>query len=103
MKKALILQGGWEGHEPQLTASRFAKLLKKHDYESVISDTLDVLDDLELLMQQDLVVACWTMGEIKNEYVDNLCKAVAAGTGLAGCHGGMCDSFRQNVQWQFMT
>ncbi|MDD4850689.1 MAG: ThuA domain-containing protein [Gemmiger sp.] len=103
MKKALILQGGWNGHEPQLTSKRFATLLEKHDYQSVISDTLDVLDDLEMLMQQDLVVACWTMGEIKNEHVDNLCKAVAAGTGLAGCHGGMCDSFRQNVQWQFMT
>lgn len=25
------------------------------------------------------------------------------GVGLAGCHGGMCDSFRNNVDWQFMT
>ena len=23
--------------------------------------------------------------------------------GIAGCHGGMCDSFRINVDWQFMT
>ena len=43
------------------------------------------------------------MGEIKEEYVTNLSKAVARGTGMAGCHGGMCDSFRQSVQWQFMT
>src|SRR5690625_6477291 len=26
-----------------------------------------------------------------------------SGVGLAGCHGGMCDSFRKNVDWQFMT
>jgi len=28
---------------------------------------------------------------------------VAAGTGLAGCHGGMCDAFRWDTEWQFMT
>ena len=27
----------------------------------------------------------------------------AAGCGIAGCHGGMCDAFRQDVEWQFMT
>jgi hypothetical protein len=30
-------------------------------------------------------------------------EAVASGVGLAGVHGGMCDSFRQSVDWQFMT
>ena len=23
--------------------------------------------------------------------------------GIAGCHGGMCDSFREHTEWQFMT
>lgn len=103
MKQAWLLQGGWDGHEPQLTSRRFAGMLERHGYECRICDTLDVLADADALMGLDLVVACWTMGEIKNEYVDNLCRAVAAGTGLAGCHGGMCDAFRQNTQWQFMT
>ena len=58
MKKALILQGGWDGHEPQLTSKRFAGLLEKHGYTCTISDTLDVLDDLEMLMGLDLIVAC---------------------------------------------
>jgi len=43
------------------------------------------------------------MGEIKNEYVVNISKAVGSGVGLAGCHGGMCDAFRNNTEWQFMT
>lgn len=103
MKSALILQGGWDGHQPELTSKRFAALLEKHAYTVRISDTLEILADIELLMKQDLIVACWTMGEIKNEYVENLSKAIAAGTGLAGCHGGMCDSFRENTQWQFIT
>jgi type 1 glutamine amidotransferase len=29
--------------------------------------------------------------------------AVIGGVGLAGCHGGMCDAFRDNTDWQFMS
>lgn len=103
MKKALILQGGWDGHEPQLVSKRFAQLLEKNGYTCTISDTLDVLADAASLMELDLIVPCWTMGTINPRYVVNVSKAVAAGTGLAGCHGGMCDAFRQDTEWQFMT
>ena len=103
MKQALIVQGGWDGHEPQLTSKRFAGILERNGWQVAVSDTLDVMADAEYLRSLDLFVACWTMGEIKEEYVENLSRAAANGTGLAGCHGGMCDSFRQSVQWQFMT
>ncbi|MDF2543258.1 MAG: hypothetical protein K0S47_2976 [Herbinix sp.] len=102
-KKVLILQGGWDGHEPQLTSKRFAGLLEKHGYTCKISDTLEVLGNLEELLELDLIVACWTMGHIDNEYVKNISIAVGKGVGLAGCHGGMCDSFRENTEWQFIT
>jgi uncharacterized protein len=103
MKKVLIFQGGWDGHEPKLTSKRFAALLEKEGYQVKISDNLDCLANVEELMELDLIVACWTMGEINREYTKNIAKAVGAGVGLAGCHGGMCDSFRQDVEWQFMT
>ncbi len=103
MKKAWIVQGGWDGHEPQLTSKRFARLLEKNGYQTEIFDTLDCLADLDKLMQIDLLVACWTMGEIDREYTKNVSKAVGNGVGLAGCHGGMCDSFRQDTEWQFIT
>lgn len=102
-KNVLIIQGGWDGHEPKLTSARFAGLLEKHGYQCTISDTLEVFGDLDYLMGLDLIVACWTMGQIDNEYVKNVSKAVGSGVGLAGCHGGMCDSFRDNTEWQFMT
>ena len=102
-KKALLFRGGWDGHEPQLTSARFAGLLQKHGYETKIVDTLDVFADLEGLLALDLLVACWTMGDIPWEYSVNIAKAIGAGVGLAGCHGGMCDSFRQNTEWQFIT
>ncbi len=103
MKRALIFQGGWDGHEPILVSNRFKGLLEKNGYDVQIHDNLDCLANLEDLMEFDLIVPCWTMGEIKHEYVVNIAKAVGSGVGLAGCHGGMCDSFRQNTEWQFIT
>ena len=103
MKKALIFQGGWDGHEPQLTSKRFAGLLEKNGIAAEIYDTLDCLADYEKLLTYDLIVACWTGGELKWEYSQNVSEAVARGVGLAGCHGGMCDAFRNDTNWQFMT
>lgn len=102
-KKVLIFEGGWDGHEPKLTSRRFARLMEKHGYTVEITDTQEPLGDLDKLMGLDLIVACWTMGEIKREYSQNVAKAVGAGVGLAGCHGGMCDAFRNDTEWQFMT
>ena len=103
MRKVLIFQGGWDGHEPQLTSKRFARLMEEEGYQAEISDTLDCLKDTEKLMEYHLLVACWTMGNIPWECSRSIAKAVGAGVGLAGCHGGMCDSFRQDTEWQFMT
>jgi len=102
-KKVLIFQGGWDGHEPGKTSARFARMLEKHGYHCEITDTLDTLGDAGMLKELDLIVACWTMDEINHDYVENISKAVGSGVGLAGCHGGMCDSFRQDTEWQFIT
>jgi len=103
MKKALIFQGGWDGHEPILVSKRFASILEKEGFEAPIYDNLECLEDVEALKQLDLIVACWTMGHIEWKYTENIANAVASGVGLAGCHGGMCDSFRNDTQWQFIT
>lgn len=103
MKKALIVWGGWDGHEPEQVASIFAGLLKEAQFEVEVSDTLEAYNDAEKLLGLDLIVPVWTMGEISKEQAANVSAAVQQGTGLAGCHGGMCDSFRNNVDWQFMT
>ena len=58
---------------------------------------------MEALGAYDLIVPVWTMSELSRERASNVSEAVARGAGLAGCHGGMCDAFRDNVLWQFMT
>lgn len=103
MRKALIVWGGWLGHEPEQVAAIFADVLRAENFEVEVSDTLDSFLDVEKLKQLHLIVPIWTMGEITNEQANPVFEAVANGVGLAGCHGGMCDSFRQNVQWQFVT
>ncbi len=104
MKKAWIIWGGWNGHEPQLVASRFARILRDNDYEVEIFDDLSALENREALNEIDLLVPVWTMGTITREQSQAAAEAVGKyGVGIAGCHGGMCDSFRQDVEWQFMT
>ncbi len=103
MRKALIFEGGWDGHEPKLVSKRFGALLEKNGFLVRIESDHACLSDLDALMALDLIVPCWTMGTIERQHSQNVAKAVGAGVGLAGCHGGMCDSFRQDTEWQFMT
>jgi uncharacterized protein len=101
-KKALIVWGGWDGHQPKEVAAVFERELIKHGFSVIVSDTLDayVTTDLKSL---DLIVPVWTMGQITGEQEKPLLEAVKSGVGIAGCHGGMCDSFRSNTEYQFMT
>lgn len=102
-KRALILAGGWEGHEPFQCAELFAGLLRRDGMEVRVSDTLDSLLDAADLAATDLIVPVYTMGTISPEQEAALLAAVEAGTGLGGWHGGMCDAFRDNPAYQFMT
>jgi type 1 glutamine amidotransferase len=102
-KQALIVRGGWDGHQPVQVSELFCSILTEAGFQVEISETLDAFLDVEMLKSLDLIIPVWTMGQITNEQVEPVLKAVASGVGLAGCHGGMCDAFRESVQWQFMT
>ncbi|MFI3229242.1 MAG: ThuA domain-containing protein [Bacillota bacterium] len=103
--KAIILQGGWQGHDPKPISQRFKKLLESEGF------SVDVYDNLAKFAKVDLsgyalIVPLWTMAEhkkINSKVVNNVTKAVFAGAGIASCHGGIIDAFRQNTNWQFMT
>lgn len=103
MKKALIVWGGWDGHQPKEVAEIFRDILVEEDFQVEVSDTLEAFADAEKLQDLDLIVPAWTMGRIDQKLINNVSAAVQSGVGLAGCHGGMCDAFRENVDWQFMT
>ena len=103
MKKALIVWGGWDGHEPEKVAERFRKTLVNENFEVEVSDSMTSFEDKEKLMGLDLIIPVVTGGKITGEQMGPISEAVASGVGMAGCHGGMCDAFRESTEWQFLT
>ncbi|MBN1673356.1 MAG: ThuA domain-containing protein [Kiritimatiellae bacterium] len=102
MRKALIVRGGWTGHQPVEVSELLRDILQAEDFDVEISDTLDAFLDVDKLRALDLMIPIWTMGKITKEQVGPVTQAAADGVGIAGCHGGMCDAFRDSVQWQFI-
>ncbi len=103
-KSALIVWGGWDGHEPEKVARLFEQILLGEGFEVEVSNTLDTFADSEKVFRQSLLVPIYTMSEITGPQRDPIFAAVRDhGIGIAGCHGGMCDSFRTDTEWQFMT
>jgi uncharacterized protein len=103
MKSALVIWGGWDGHQPKATVDRFVPFLKEQGYQVAVSDTLSSLDDPAALLSLSLIVPCWTMGELKGDQEKHLLDAVRNGVGIAGWHGGMGDAFRSQTDYQFMV
>ena len=103
MKSALMVWGGWDGHEPKQCVDVFAPFLSAQGYDVRISDSMDVYLEADYLAALSLVVPVWTMGSITGEQERGLLEAIKNGLGIAGWHGGMGDSFRQNTEYQFMV
>ncbi len=102
MKDALIVWGGWEGHTPEQGANVVAAMLRENDFTVRIENTTAIFAD-PALKDLDLIVPIFTRSTIEPEEVANLCAAVESGVGLGGYHGTMCDAFRDEVEYQFMT
>lgn len=103
MKKALVVWGGWEGHEPRQVSEIVAAELGKVGFEVRVENSLDPYGDVESLKGYDLVFQSVTMSKIEKEQLKGLLEAVRSGVGFAGLHGGACDSFRNECDYQFMT
>jgi len=101
-KSALLVWGGWEGHTPEASADIVKNLLLPHGFDVVVESTTEAFADPKL-KAFDLIVPIVTMSIIEQEELSNLIDVVRAGTGLAGFHGTMCDSFRNEPRYQFMT
>jgi type 1 glutamine amidotransferase len=100
-KRALIVWGGWAGHEPEQGAQIVAEMLREADFEVSIETSTAAFADAAL-HNLDLIVPIYTMATIAREELGALCRAIAGGVGLGGYHGGMCDAFRQAPEYQFM-
>lgn len=103
MKQALIVQGGWEGHEPRQVSQVLAQALTDNGFQVEVSNTLDTFRDQEAMQKLSLIVPVWTMGSIEPDQLQPLLNAVREGAGLAGVHGGMGDAFRDQTEFHYMV
>lgn len=102
-KNVLIVYGGWNGHQPEYFANKISDWLKTQNANVFISDSTSIYTNGKLMNKLDLIIQHITMSEITDDQLNGLIKAVANGTGLAGCHGGLADSFRDNTEYQYMV
>ena len=81
----------------------FAPWLAEQGFDVEISDTLDAYLDAGKMKGLSLVVQVVTMSRITPQQEKGLLDAVKSGVGLAGWHGGLSDSFRNNTEYEFMV
>ena len=99
MPNALILYGGWLGHQPErFVALAKDRLLNGCDVET--TSDLTVLESSDL-NHRDLILPIWTQGELTCEQERGLLRAIEDGTGLVGFHG-TADAFRGNPAFHFL-
>lgn len=102
-KTALIVRGGWDGHQPVETTDSFLPFLRDNGYDVRVEDSPAVYADAEYLRAVDVIIQCTTMSSIEPEQVRGLADAVRRGTGLAGWHGGIVDAYRASSEYLQLT
>jgi uncharacterized protein len=108
-RRALVVRGGWEGHHPVEATDMFLPFLEGAGFEVRVEDSNEIYADRAVMDATDLVLQSVTMSEISRDALNGLRSAVERGTGLAGWHGGIADSYRgssdylQLIGGQFAT
>ncbi len=102
-ERALVLWGGYPGHQPKEAVERFVPFLADAGFEVIVEDSLDVYADASVMSSLAVILQNWTTGDLTAGQFSGLSAAVRSGTGLVGWHGGLCDAFRHMPAYQFMT
>lgn len=100
MKRALVVWGGLELHEPEAGAKIVAGMLGAEGFEVTVTPDYQALGSAG---DYDLVVPQITGGELDRETTIRLCAGIEAGTGLAGFHHGLATTFPGNAHFRFMA
>ena len=102
MKRALVVWGGPEFHEPEKGAHVVRQLLEEDGFTVTVTDDYQALG-AEGVGTYDLIVPQITGGELDRDTTIRFCAAVEAGTGLAGFHHGFATTFPGNARFRFMA
>jgi type 1 glutamine amidotransferase len=100
--RALMVRGGWDGHEPVACTELFRGFLRDNGFTVTTADTLDVYADPAAMAATDLIIQCWTGGRFTAEQENGLVDRVRAGAAFAGWHGGVLAVGHEASRYQFM-
>lgn len=103
-RKILFAFGGWSGHSPKKFKDFLVPWLEAQGANVEVTDQQSSYENTSLMQNVDLVIQCITMSTLTSEQESGLLSAIREnGTGMAGWHGGMGDSFRSNPAYQYMV
>lgn len=98
-RRALVVRGGWEGHDPVGATDLFLPFLARSGFDVQVEESNEIYADETVMTQIDLIVQSVTMSEISADAFTGLRTAVENGAGFAGWHGGIADSYRNNSDY----
>src|SRR5580765_4106738 len=98
-RRCAVVRGGWDGHQPVETTDLFIGFLQANGFAVDVHDSPVAYADAAYLADVDLIVQCVTMSTITPDECAGLRAAVETGTGFAGWHGGIVDSFRETSDY----
>ncbi|TFD20094.1 ThuA domain-containing protein [Cryobacterium sp. TMS1-13-1] len=98
-RHALVVRGGWDGHQPIETTDLFIPFLETNNFTVRVEESPATYADAEYMATVDLIVQTNTMTTIEKNEFAGLRAAIENGTGLGGWHGGIADSYRNNVDY----
>ncbi|MEN0085024.1 MAG: ThuA domain-containing protein [Leifsonia sp.] len=101
-RQAVMVRGGWDGHMPVETTDLFRPFLRDNGFDVRVEEGTAVYADEDYMATVDLIVQVNTMSTIEDAEFRGLQKAVLNGAGMAGWHGGIADSYRNNADYLHM-
>lgn len=101
MKKAFIIYGGWEGHDPVGTTPIAKEILEKENINVDLSQSLDDLLNIKT-DDYDLIIINVSLSNITKEHSEALSELIKNGVGFAAWHGGLGDSSRNHKTYQYI-
>lgn len=101
-RTALIVRGGWDGHQPVETTDSFIPFLEGHGFTIRVEESPAIYGDAGFMDAVDLIVQINTMSTIEEEEFAGLQRAILNGTGMAGWHGGIADAYRDCADYLHM-
>src|SRR5699024_9776037 len=98
-RTALVVRGAWVGYQPVGATDVSTPFPESNVFTVRVEGSPAIYADAEYMADVDLILQCMTMSTIEKEEFEGLRAAVEAGTGLAGWHGGIADSYRNESDY----